>query len=116
LSRLKEFYGIGKKKASMTLNSLVRDFGHEIKDKSIIDVAFDRHIKKIFLRTGLVDKIDEDKIINKAKEANPDFSGKLDLPCWIIGREWCDPSNPRCNSCVLTDCCKKAKLEITDFE
>jgi uncharacterized HhH-GPD family protein len=116
LSRINEFYGIGQKKASMVLNALVRDFGHEIKDKSMIDVSYDRHIKKVFLRTGLVDKIDEKTIIQKAKMINPVFPGKLDLPCWIIGREWCSLTDPRCDSCKLSDCCGKTKLEITNFD
>jgi len=116
LQRLNEFYGMGQKKASMVLNALVRDFGHEIKDKSMIDVSYDRHIKKVFLRTGLVNEISEETIIQKARRANPDFPGKLDLPCWTIGRQWCDPSNPKCTLCILNDRCRKAHLNIIKFD
>jgi len=71
---------MGQKKSSMALNSLVRDYGHEIEDKSIIDISFDVHIRKVFFRSGLVNETEEEKIIDKAKELSPDYPGALDLP------------------------------------
>lgn len=71
--RFQEFNGVGQKKASMATNILVRDFGIKVKDKSGIDISYDIHVRRIFLRTGLVEKDDVQTIINKARELKPEY-------------------------------------------
>lgn len=115
-SRFEEFNGIGQKKASMATNILVRDFGIEVKDKSGIDVSYDIHIRRVFLRTGLVVKDDMQTIINTARELNPEYPGVLDLGCWVIGRDYCHPSKPDCINCPLSTLCPKfLETENSDF-
>jgi uncharacterized HhH-GPD family protein len=106
-SRFEEFSGIGQKKASMATNILVRDFGVDVKDKSGIDVSYDIHIRRVFLRTRLVEKDDMQTIVNKARELNPEYPGILDLGSWIVGREYCHPNKPNCKSCPLSLECSK---------
>jgi len=105
--RFEEFDGIGQKKASMATNILVRDLGADVKDKKWIDVSYDIHVRRVFLRTELVEKDDQQLIIQTARALNPEYPGKLDLPCWLIGRNWCHPNNPDCTNCPITSVCPK---------
>jgi len=105
--RFQEFEGIGQKKASMATNTLVRDLDVQMRDKSGIDISYDIHIRRIFLRTGLIKKDDMKFIVNKARELNPDYPGVLDLGCWITGRSYCFPKNPDCKHCPLNKYCAK---------
>lgn len=82
------FKGIGQKKASMAANILVRDFRIKVTGGwESVDVSLDRHVKRVFLRTGLAK--DETEVIRIARELNPEYPGILDLPAWQIGRTWC---------------------------
>jgi endonuclease III len=113
--RFEEFEGIGQKKASMAANILVRDRGVETTDKKGIDVSYDIHIRRVFLRSGLVNKDDRDLMVRTARKLNPEYPGALDLPCWLIGRQWCHSQNPECDNCTIKGECLKLnkKLIIT---
>lgn len=108
-SRLQEFRGIGQKKAAMTVALLAKCFMVPIQDLENVDIAFDVHIRRVFLRTGLVEKDDLQSVLAAAREAAPDFPGALDLPSWVIGREWCRPTNPRCGLCPLNQPCPSSQ-------
>lgn len=107
LHRLTQFKGIGQKKAAMAVELLARDLGVEIRELQGGDVAYDVHIRRVFLRTGLsiLDNVDE--IVNSGRENNPDRPGSLDGPAWNIGRNWCRPTYPACPACVLEEVCPK---------
>jgi uncharacterized HhH-GPD family protein len=107
VKRFKEFEGIGQKKASMATNILVRDFGIKVKDKRGIDISYDIHIRRVFLRTGLVEKDNMNSMIEIARKLNPEYPGLLDNPCWIIGRKYCHFKNPKCNQCPISKVCPK---------
>lgn len=105
--RFEEFNGIGQKKASMATNILVRDFGIEVRDRRRIDISYDIHIRRVFLKTGLAEEDDMNLMIKTARKLNPEYPGILDNPCWIIGREYCHPQNPKCNKCPISKVCPK---------
>ena len=105
--RFEEFDGVGQKKASMATNILVRDFGIEVKDKSGVDISYDIHIRRVFLRAGLAEQDDMNLVIKTARKLNPEYPGVLDNPCWIIGRKYCHPKNPKCNKCPISKECPK---------
>jgi len=107
--RFEEFKGIGQKKASMAANILVRDYGVPVRkiDYSGIDVSGDVHLRRVFLRTKLVEVDDIDEIVKVARQLNPSYPGKLDKPAWSIGRDFCRPTNPDCARCPLTKVCPK---------
>lgn len=115
-SRFEEFNGIGQKKASMATNILVRDFGVDVKDRSGIDISYDIHIRRVFLRTGIVEKDDMKVIVEKARELNPEYPGTLDLGCWIIGRDFCHPNNPECSKCPISEHCPKLTDKGVDIK
>ncbi|WP_169948938.1 hypothetical protein [Microbispora sp. H11081] len=106
-ARLDAFVGIGQKKAAMAVEILERDLGVQIKNLERSDVAYDVHLRRVFLRTRLADRDDRDHMIAVARELHPTRPGELDLPSWLIGRGWCRPGVPNCVSCPLTHACPK---------
>lgn len=106
--RFLEFKGSGIKIATMAANILARQFRIPFSDYYSIDISPDVHIVRVMKRTGLVPKgSDSSKIIYKARELNPEFPGIIDFSCWEIGRKWCRPNKPDCESCILTKNCLK---------
>lgn len=105
--RLEAFDGIGQKKAAMAVEILERDYGVPIRELGGSDVAFDVHVRRVFLRTGLADVDDVRHIVQRAREAHPERPGSLDPPAWDIGRNWCHPRDPECNVCPLAGPCPR---------
>lgn len=107
-SRFREFEGVKQKKGSMAVNILVRDYDLPIAgSKEGIDISYDVHVRRVFLRTGLAAKDTEDDIVGAARELNPDYPGELDYPSWVIGRHWCHRKAPECSKCILDNICPK---------
>jgi len=103
--RLLAFDGIGEKKAVMAVELLRRYFGVELEGAECGSVAYDVHVRRVFLRTGLVEEDTPDAIREAARAASPDAPGTLDLPAWLVGRNWCRPREPRCEACRLSAVC-----------
>lgn len=106
-ARLTEFKGISQKKAAMAVEILERDLHVPIANLEESDVAYDVHVRRVFLRTGLSSVDDIREIVANARALHPERPGSLDFPAWDIGRRWCRPSNPACGQCVLSDSCPK---------
>lgn len=108
--RLMDIYGVGRGIASMVLNLLIflDEFHPSAEDYREIDVKPDRHVSRVFGRTGLC-SLDptEDEVIKCARRLLPSYPGKLDAPSWHVGRNWCHASSPDCSSCRLSDLCPK---------
>jgi len=108
MRRFLQFDGIGIKIASMATNILARDFKVPMKDKICIDISPDVHVRRVFTRIGFIEKgATVEELVYCAKEMNPEYPGIFDLSIWEIGRNWCKPYNPICNSCYLNSYCKK---------
>jgi len=105
--RFDAFIGIGQKKAAMAVEILERDLGIPVKDLARSDIAYDVHLRRVFLRTRLADRDDRDHMIAVARRLHPTRPGALDLPAWQIGRGWCHPGIPDCVRCPLTTVCPK---------
>jgi endonuclease III len=105
--RLERFQGIGQKKAAMAVEILERQRGAAISHLEGSDIAFDVHVRRVFLRTGIADQDDQRHMIERARALNPDRPGALDYPAWWIGHEWCRPSEPLCEACALVDFCPR---------
>lgn len=107
-SRMLEFNGVGQKIASMTVNILLRSFKENIEDKQWIDVSVDRHVIRVFKRTGIVrEEATKEEIIWRARELNPKYPGVFDLATFTIGKKYCKPTNPLCHSCLINNECNK---------
>jgi len=96
----------------MAANILVRDLGVKAKgdDWSGIDVSYDQqagYVGRVFLRTGLVEVDKKQVVIEAARRLNSNWPGALDLPAWLIGREWCHEKSPKCHNCLIDSVCPR---------
>ena len=112
--RLMEFHGMGQKKSSMTVNILATDHGIRKIDKSGIDVSVDRHVRRVFVRTGISTTRSSTEIIEAARQLYPKYPGILDCPAFCIGQRFCFPNSANCQDCPLGKACKKKKWRKAD--
>ncbi len=91
----------------MGTNILMRDLGVRVSDKRGLDVSGDKHIRQVFLRTGLVDRDSVEAVVDAARVLNPEYPGELDLGAWRVGRDHCHDTDPECTVCPLTSACPK---------
>ena len=105
--RFRAFTGIAQKKSAMAVEILERDLGVPVAHLDRSDVAYDVHLRRVFLRTRLADRDDRDHMIGVARALHPERPGALDFPAWRVGRNWCHPGLPDCAACPLTNVCPK---------
>ncbi len=105
--RLMAFDGVGEKKAAMAVEILRRHFGVPMTGAECGSVAYDVHVRRVFLRTGMADEDTPEAIRAAARRACPDAPGTLDLAAWLVGRDWCRPRDPRCDGCRLAPACAR---------
>jgi uncharacterized HhH-GPD family protein len=111
-ARLDRFQGIGQKKAAMAVEILERDLGVPIKDMQGSDVAYDIHVRRVFLRTGLAQRDELEHILSIARALHPERPGEIDSPAWLIGRQWCHAGTPSCGACPINPVCPKIVSQI----
>lgn len=119
MARLEDFEGISQKISRMMGRLLGTYFGVSLTNWSKIDVAVDRHVARVFLRTGLVDRTKgncsvseaKDDVIQSARFLRPSFPGCLDEPAFSIGIDWCTVEKAYCNwdsePCPIRNNCRK---------
>lgn len=107
IRRLEALPGIGRKKAAMATEILMRHFGAELAGAEQSEVAFDVHVRRVFLRSGLSEEDTPDAVREAARLSCPEAPGLLDLPTWLIGRDRCRPREPRCGACRLGAVCPR---------
>ena len=105
--RLEAFDGIGPKKAVMAVEILMRHFRVTLIGAESGSVAYDVQVRRVFLRTGLVDADTPEAVSEAAARACPEAPGTLDLAAWLVGRTWCRPTAPRCDKCRLSATCPR---------
>jgi uncharacterized HhH-GPD family protein len=106
-ARLHEFVGVSQKKAAMAVEILSGQFGVDIRELSGSDIAYDVHVRRVMLRTGLAERDEVNHMVGAARLANPERPGALDLPMWEIGKTWCRSRRPECDRCVIGDVCPR---------
>lgn len=107
VKRLEAFEGIGRKKAVMAAGILARHFGVALAERRHGQVAYDVHVRRVFLRAGLAEHDSREAIEAAAAAINPDAPDMLDLAAWLIGREYCRPMAPLCDECRLAESCPR---------
>ena len=105
--RLEAFDGIGQKKAAMAVEILERDLRVPLKRLEGSDIAFDVHVRRVFLRTGLAERDEVNHMVEVARALYPPRPGELDYPTWHVGRTWCHPEDPDCGHCALGAVCPR---------
>jgi len=104
-TRLGAFLGISQKKAAMAVEILYAQLGVEIAEMEGSDIAYDVHVRRLMLRTGLAERDNVGHMVDMARRAHPERPGALDLPMWEIGRTWCHKRDPECAACVISQAC-----------
>ena len=97
--RLQTIYGVGSGIASMAIRILHDHLGMFKGQENEIEVKPDVHVMRVFKRTGLTLSESESEAVSAARRLNRRYPAELDWPAWIIGQEWCRPSNPNCPAC-----------------
>ena len=111
--RLSAFRGIGRKKAAMAVEILRSHFGVEITGLQRGTIAYDSHVRRVFLRSGLVDVDTPIEVARAAARACPAAPGSLDLATWLVGRQWCHPQRPECDECRLgAECARFSERSV----
>lgn len=119
IERLDDFEGISHKLAHMAARILVQNYGVVLSGWEDIDVAVDRHVARVFLRTGLVGEQAnrthfsaaelKPRIVETARALSPRFPGGLDEPAFVIGKYWCTQKRAWCTDgkepCPLAKVC-----------
>lgn len=109
--RFVEFNGIGDALAKMAQFILVRNYGVAggIKNRSNMSVKPDALVRRVMYRSGISssDKIPES--IEVIENLNLQSPADFDAAAWIIGREYCNKSNPKCHACPILKSCKYGK-------
>src|SRR6266542_4268509 len=97
--RLEAIPGIGPALSRMAVLILARNYGLLGGRKACkqLEPKPDIHVRRVFLRTGLVErKAAFDDIVAVAQLLAPDFPASLDAPAWQIGAAWCRPRKASC--------------------
>ena len=119
MARLENFDGISQKIGNMMVRLLGTWFGVHLTEWNRIDIAVDRHVERVFRRTGLISngsQLTKKLVIEKARELCPDFPGKLDDPAFNIGEKWCNEQRPLCDevkegrTCPLSKVCLRVEI------
>lgn len=105
--RLERFPGIAQKKAAMAVEILEHQLKVPLGELTGSDVAFDVHLRRVFLCTGIAQHDDVGEMVAAAQALYPERPGALDLPAWDIGRRWCHPRHPDCALCPLRVACPR---------
>jgi uncharacterized HhH-GPD family protein len=106
-ARLSEFDGIGPKKAAMAVELLTRRLDVPLEGQECGTVAYDVHVRRVFLRSGLVSEDSRKAVAEAAALACPQAPGSLDLATWLVGRTWCRPRVAACDDCRLGQVCPR---------
>ena len=94
VERLSAFDGIGRKKAVMAVEILTRHFGVELEGREYGQVAYDVQVRRVFLRTGLVDEDRSEAIERAAAELCPRRPGRSTCPRGSSDARRAGPSAP----------------------
>ncbi len=105
--RFDAFPGIGQKKAAMAVEILERDLGVTLTELNGSDIAYDIHVRRVFLRSGIAERDDVNHMVAVARVLHPDRPGELDNPAWDVGRRWCHRDAPECGLCPLIKACPR---------
>jgi uncharacterized HhH-GPD family protein len=123
VARFESFHGVGQKIANMMVRLLVEYYGVVIPTLNELDIPVDRHVGRVFLRTGIVRGTREttlssiiDDIVEAARVLCPEYPAALDGPAFSIGKTWCTGEEAYCydnededGPCPLSAVCTKRR-------
>lgn len=111
---LEKIPGIGPALSRMAVLNLARNYGLLGGRAALaeLDIKPDIHVMRVFKRAGLISKnASTTEAIETARGLSRRYPAALDAPTWEIGREWCRPRKPSCNTCPISQECPKLLLQ-----
>jgi endonuclease III len=124
---LRQFPGIGPKKASM----IARDFGagscqlicliERLKGRGVnlkvthiyfTEMPVDVHVRRVFKRLGFSRYRQPQDFQNLARIIYPENPGLVDLFIWNLGRKVCKRDKPKCQECPLNNVCDEYSTQL----
>lgn len=85
IRRLGAFKGIGQKKAAMAVEILARDLKRPITDFAGSDIAYDVHVRRVMMRTGLAERDEVGHMVAVARDLFPARPACWTSPCGTWG-------------------------------
>lgn len=109
MSRFEELPGIGKKKSSLGVLMLARDFGIQFQGLERLPMAMDTHLNRVLTRAGhfnINNKLNQTVLqSNLRKMKSISFPALVGTSLWNLGQDYCHNENPNCNLCPLMNHC-----------
>lgn len=102
-------YGVGEGIANMAVLLIEAAYPHtfDVIDRRYMDIKPDEHTQRVLYRLGASAAKTEQAALDAARRLSPDYPGEIDGALWIIGREYCHPTDPECRICPVTQVCVK---------
>lgn len=110
--RLKEFDGIGDALAKMGQFMLVRNYGVAGGSTSqrLMAIKPDELVRRVMYRTGVSSSSATKDVISSTEKLRLESPADFDAASWIIGREFCLKTFPKCKECPILVKCKRVGL------
>lgn len=93
----------------MALFSLVREYGVAggIKNRESMKAKPDILLRRVVYRSGIASDENPKTVIKAIDDLGIEFQPDFDAAAWVIGREFCNKSEPNCGKCQIEDTCQK---------
>jgi endonuclease III len=110
--RLKEFDGIGDALAKMGQFILVRNYGVAGGSASqhLMAIKPDDLVRRVMYRTGVSPSSRAKDVIESTEKLRLKSPADFDAASWIIGREFCRKTSPKCLECPISKGCERVGL------
>jgi endonuclease III len=110
--RLKEFDGIGDALAKMGQFILVRSYGVAGgKDSQhLMSIKPDNLVRRVMYRTGISPSLKVRDVVASTDKLHLNSPADFDAASWMIGRNYCSNSSPKCADCPISEGCKRVGL------
>lgn len=106
--RFIEFDGIGDALAKMAQFILLRNYGIAggVKSRTGVSVKPDALVRRVLYRSGILQSESISKSTSVIEQLPLESPADFDAAAWIIGREFCLKSDPKCTKCPINEACK----------
>jgi endonuclease III len=110
--RLKEFDGIGDALAKMGQFLLVRSYGVAGGQDSqhLLSIKPDILVSRVMYRTGISPSSKVKDVIASTDKLSLSSPADFDAAAWMIGRDYCRKSSPKCVCCPISEGCRRVGL------
>jgi endonuclease III len=107
MDNLQQVFGVGPNIARMVIILRILYFGLKPARTGRLLPKIDVHVQRVFTRTGIVDACTERAVRILLKDYPIEDIAAIDQVCWGVGREYCEPKDPKCDKCPVASACKK---------